>query len=111
MLPPELIVVIITHNWVKHNYQKKTTAILRLRLSLASVERFDAQFAVPEMRCSRLRSPHFDRCTNPCSLHPPPAALAGVARGARTARVQTHIYKKENHPGWGGFPFGGDGEI
>ena len=46
---------------------------------MAEMERFDAQFAVPEMRRSLFASLHFDRCTNPCSLHPPPAALAGVA--------------------------------
>jgi len=49
-----------------------------------------AQFAVPEIAVSRYRSVDFDRCTNPCSLYPPPAALAGVARafGARVRVIQ-----------------------
>ena len=56
---------------------------------------------MPSLRCPKCgflahRSPHFDRCTNPCSLYPPPAALAGVARGARTARVQMHFIEKRD---------------
>ena len=35
---------------------------------------------MPEISAPRYRSGDFDRCTNPCSLHPPPAALAGFAR-------------------------------
>ena len=50
------------------------------------------------MRFLACRSPHFDRCTNPCSLYPPPAALAGVARGARAARVQPHQPQRKKKP-------------
>ena len=35
----------------------------------------------------------FDRCANPCSLYPPPAALAGVARHAPRASGSLLLYK------------------
>ena len=43
--------------------------------------------AVPETADARFHSRRFDRCANPCSLYPPPAALAGVARHAALARL------------------------
>ena len=45
----------------------------------------------------------------PCSLYPPPAAVAGVAR-AFGARVQVHLsVNKKKHPVWGAFSYGGEG--
>ena len=38
---------------------------------------FATPLAVPETADARFRSRRFDRCANPCSLHPPQAALAG----------------------------------
>ena len=43
--------------------------------------------AVPETADARFHSRRFDRCANPCSLYPPPAALAGVARHAVLERL------------------------
>ena len=64
---------------------------------LAEMERCISPLAVPEMRYPRSRSPHFDRCANPRSLYPPPAALAGVACVARNARVHFTIRQKRTH--------------
>jgi len=43
--------------------------------------------AVPERRCARYRSAPFDRGAKPCSLYPPPAALAGFAHPEHGRRV------------------------
>ena len=52
------------------------------RFVMAGAEGRKCPLAVPESRCSRSRSVTFDRCANPCSLFPPPAAVASVARHA-----------------------------
>ncbi len=48
--------------------------------------------AVPETADARFHSRRFDRCANPCSLYPPPAALAGSpACGARNGRCSLSL--------------------
>ena len=41
----------------------------------------------------------FDRCANPCSLYPPPAALAGVARHAPRASESNRFTQCQNKNG------------
>ena len=62
--------------------KQKTTVQMDGGFLLAGAEGAKCPLAVPESRCSRSRSATFDRCANPCSLHPPPAAVASVARHA-----------------------------
>ena len=51
----------------------------------------------------------FDRCANPCSLHPPLAARAGVAR-AFGARVRVPLFHKSKKTAkWQSFLIGGEG--
>ena len=42
---------------------------------------------MPETADARFHSLRFDRCADPCSLYPPQAALAGVARHAVLERL------------------------
>jgi len=68
------------------------------------MERFDYPLAVPEKIFGLpLVLDFFDRCANPCSLYPPLAALAGVARAASQRSVQPSSTKKaipHNGGGW-----------
>ena len=55
---------------------------------------FAAPLAVPEKIFGLpLFLDFFDRCANPCSLYPPQAALAGVARHAPRASGSLLLYK------------------
>ena len=62
--------------------------------SVAGAEGLElAPLAVPETADARFCSRRFDRCANACSLHPPQAARAGVARHAPRASGSLLLYK------------------
>ena len=48
----------------------------------------DVPLAVPEICSPRSRSANFDRCASPCSLYPPPAALARLTRTKRATKLR-----------------------
>ena len=64
-----------------------TAAPTPARCSRPPAARAGSPLAVPETADARFHSRRFDRCANPCSLYPPPAARAGVARHAVLERL------------------------
>ena len=59
---------------------------------------FATPLAVPETADARFHSRRFDRCASPCSLYPPPAARAGVARHAPRASGSSLFRETKKSP-------------